>query len=287
MTWRTVVGTLATFVTTIVVAFWLINEPARMKEAEDGFAGRSMEAGAGIYENNCTRCHGPAGGGLVGLAPAINNPALFDGTRLAEVGWAGSLNDFVYATISGGRPLASSGTTWPQRMPTWSTEYGGPLRHDQVRDVTAFVLNWGRAYDEGITALQNPETATTSMEPIDAVGIDINTPELPSGNPDDGEALTVSLGCTACHIQTEVGPAWLAESHPDGTGIGTRASERIAAADYTGAATTAEQYLRESIVRTNDYVVEGYEPGIMVATYGETLTAQNLADIISYLMTLK
>ena len=87
MTWRTVVGTLATFVTTIVVAFWLINEPARMKEAEDGFAGRSMEAGAAIYENNCTRCHGPAGGGLVGLAPAIYNPALFDGSRLAEVGW--------------------------------------------------------------------------------------------------------------------------------------------------------------------------------------------------------
>ncbi|MBO37473.1 MAG: hypothetical protein CL612_06570, partial [Anaerolineaceae bacterium] len=63
--------------------------------------------------------------------------------------------------------------------------------------------------------------------------------------------------------------------------------ERIVAADYTGAATTTEQYLRESIVRTNDYVIEGYEPGIMVATYGETLTAQNLVDIISYLMTLK
>jgi len=149
------------------------------------------------------------------------------------------------------------------------------------------VLNWERAYEEGVTALQNPQTGAASMEPIDTVGIDINTPELPSGNPDNGEALTVSLGCTACHIQTEVGPAWLAENHPDGTGIGTRGSERIVAADYTGAATTDEQYLRESIVRTNDYVVEGYEPGVMVATYGETLTTQDLADIISYLLTLK
>ena len=287
MTWRTVVGTVATFVTTIVLAFWLINEPARMKEAEEGFAGRSMEAGAAIYENNCTRCHGPAGEGLVGLAPAINSPALFDGTRLAEVGWAGSVYDFVYATISGGRPLASAGTTYPQRMPTWSKEYGGPLRHDQVRDVTAFVLNWERAYEEGVTALQSPQTSTTPMDPIDAVGIDINTPELPPGNPDNGEALTVSLGCTACHIQTEVGPAWLAANHSTGKGIGTRADERILSADYTGAATTSEQYLRESIVRTNDYVVEGYEPGIMVATYGETLTAQDLSDIISYLLTLK
>jgi len=287
MTWRTVVGTVATFVTTIVLAFWLINEPARMKEAEEGFAGRSMEAGAAIYENNCTRCHGPAGEGLVGLAPAINSSALFDGTRLAEVGWAGSVYDFVYATISGGRPLASAGTTYPQRMPTWSKEYGGPLRHDQVRDVTAFVLNWERAYEEGVTALQSPQIPTTPMNPIDAVGIDINTPELPPGNPDNGETLTVSLGCTACHIQTEVGPAWLAENHSVGKGIGTRADERILSADYTGAATASEQYLRESIVRTNDYVVEGYEPGIMVATYGETLTAQDLSDIISYLLTLK
>jgi len=287
MTWRTVVGTVATFVTTIVLAFWLINEPARMKEAEEGFAGRSMEAGAAIYENNCTRCHGPAGEGLVGLAPAINSSALFDGTRLAEVGWAGSVYDFVYATISGGRPLASAGTTYPQRMPTWSKEYGGPLRHDQVRDVTAFVLNWERAYEEGVTALQSPQIPTTPMDPIDTVGIDINTPELPPGNPDNGETLTVSLGCTACHIQTEVGPAWLAENHSASKGIGTRADERILSADYTGAATASEQYLRESIVQTNDYVVEGYEPGIMVATYGETLTAQDLSDIISYLLTLK
>ena len=27
-------------------------------------------------------------------------------------------------------------------MPTWSSRYGGPLRDDQVQDVTAFVLNW-------------------------------------------------------------------------------------------------------------------------------------------------
>ncbi len=128
---------------------------------------------------------------------------------------------------------------------------------------------------------------TAAMDSIESVGIDITTPELPPGNPDDGEALTVSLGCTACHIQTEVGPAWLAENNPEGKGVGTRAGERILVSDYTGAATTAEQYLRESIVRTNDYVVEGYEPDIMVATYGEQLTKQNLSDIISHLMTLK
>jgi hypothetical protein len=27
-------------------------------------------------------------------------------------------------------------------MPTWSERYGGPMRDDQVEDVTMFVLNW-------------------------------------------------------------------------------------------------------------------------------------------------
>ena len=45
MTWRTVVGTLDSFVTTIVVDFWLIYEPARMIEEEDGFAAPQIEVG--------------------------------------------------------------------------------------------------------------------------------------------------------------------------------------------------------------------------------------------------
>jgi hypothetical protein len=225
---------------------------------------------------------------LPGLAPAINTPTLFDGTRLSEVGWVGSLHDFIYATISGGRPLASAGTTWPQRMPTWSTEYGGPLRHDQVRDVTAFVLNFSRAYDENITELQASQISLLSeMESFEPVGTDVSSPKLPFGNPDNGETLTTSLGCTACHIQTEVGPAWLGEGHPTGNGVGTRAEERFLSSDYTGMATNTEEYLRESIVRTNDYVIEGYEPGIMVATYSEQITKQDLSDIIAYLLSLK
>ena len=66
-----------------------------------------------------------------------------------------------------------------------------------------------------------------------------------------------------------------------------RAAARIAAQDYTGAATTAEQYLRESIVRPDDYVVDGYPPSTMVMTYGDQLTSQDVADLIAYLMLLK
>ena len=283
MAWRTAVGTIAVIITSIVTAFWLINEPARMAAAEEGFEGRSIEAGAAIYDNNCTRCHGPKGEGLPGLAPGLNIPEMFDGTRLAEVGWAGSLHDFIYSTTSGGRPLPSAGTSYPLRMPTWSREFGGPLRIDQVRDLTNFVLNWGQAFEPGAA----PKAPEAAVAPVDSVGTDLTTPELPLGDTPAGEELATTLGCTACHILTDVGPTWLAEAEPNGEGIGARAAARIGASDYSGTAATAEQYLREAIVLPDAFVVEGYPPSTMVMNYGEQLDAQNVADLIAYMMTLR
>ena len=193
------------------------------------------------------------------------------------------MSDFLYSTISGGGPLPSAGTTYPQRMPTWSQEFGGPLRIDQVRDLTNFVLNWEIAYEQGI----NPTVPEISTIPIESVGTDLITPELPSGDAAAGEELTTTLGCVACHIQTDVGPAWLAEADPNGMGIGTRAALRTEASEYTGNASTAEQYLRESIVLPDSFVVDDYPPSTMVMTYGDTLDKQDLANLIAYLMTLK
>jgi hypothetical protein len=51
-----------------------------------------------------------------------------------------------------------------------------------------------------------------------------------------------------------------------------------------GHATTPEQYLFESIVLPNVHVVEGFAP-IMPDTYSRTLTEQDVADLIEYLMT--
>ncbi len=58
-----------------------------------------------------------------------------------DIGFAGSLNDYVKLTVAAGRP-ANKTSQWAQMMPTWSSRYGGPLRDDQVQDVTDFVLNW-------------------------------------------------------------------------------------------------------------------------------------------------
>ncbi|MFQ5407669.1 MAG: c-type cytochrome [Anaerolineales bacterium] len=283
MTWRVVVGTLLVVATIIIVAFTAINEPARMAGFEEGFTGRSIEAGAALFQSNCTPCHGIQGQGIPGVAPALNTPALFDGTRLQQVGWSGTLEDFLQLTIAGGRPLASTGTTYPQRMPTWSQDYGGPLRPDQVNNLVDFVMNWDTAA-EGAAVAEEPGTAAP---PAESVGTNLTDPPLPDGDVANGQALTESLGCIGCHVTATVGPAWMADSHPSGAGIGARAAEIISIAEYAGEATNAAEYLRESIVSPSAYIVEGFPDGVMPAIYADSLSIQDAADIVAYLETLK
>jgi cytochrome c1 len=50
---------------------------------------------------------------------------------------------------------------------------------------------------------------------------------------------------------------------------------------------SAELYLYESIVEPNAYIVPGFQKDIMPGNADETLTDQDLADLIAYLMTMK
>ena len=68
--------------------------------------------------------------------------------------------------------------------------------------------------------------------------------------------------------------------------IATRAGARIKETEYTGSATTAQQYLIESIVMPNVFVVSGYEAGIMPQDFAQRLTAQQVADLIAYMETM-
>ncbi len=275
MTTRVVAGTFFVVATAILLVYVAVNEPTRMANFSAAYHARQVETGAALFEINCIGCHGPQGQGIPGVAPTLNHKALFDGSRLKEAGYAGTVEDFVRGTISSGRPIPSVGTNFPQRMPTWSQRFGGPLRDDQIDSLVAFIMNWESTAPEDV--------ATTPTGPT--VGDDINT-ELPAGNADHGKTLTESLGCTGCHVTAAVGPGWLATADPNGQGIGTRAEERYKSAEYTGHATSGQQYLHESIVRPSDFIVPGFTD-LMPKTYAATLTAQDLADIIAYLQTLK
>jgi mono/diheme cytochrome c family protein len=278
MKWYIALGTASVLLTVVVTGFLGLTEPARMSDFAQAFHARQIENGAALFENNCRTCHGPQGRGIDGVAPALNTAALFNGSRLEQIGYAGSVESYVRGTIAAGRPVPSQGTNYPQRMPTWSQEFGGPMRDDEIESLVAFVMNW----EEDALARAEPTPAAPAGE---MVGTDINI-ELPQGDPENGRALAEgSLGCTACHILSNTGPPW--EAQGDALAVGARAAQRMHQDNYTGEATTAEQYLVESILRTNAHVVEGYQPGVMPPDYGSRLTVQQLADLVAYLMTMR
>lgn len=276
MKWYILVGMGAMVVAVVILAAMGINESERMEAFTRSYESRRIEEGAAIFENNCRRCHGPQGEGTP-LGPALNTAALFDGTRLQQTGFTGALEDFISGTVASGRPVPSEGTNFPERMPTWSAEFGGPLRDDQIENVVAFILNW----EERALASAAPTEATGEL----MMGQDFRV-ELPQGDPEVGKTLTEGgLGCAACHILSEVGPPW--EATGGLPGLATRADIRIGQDEYQGEAATAEEYLIESVIMPSAFVVEGYADGVMPADFGEQITLQNMADLLAYMLTFR
>ena len=142
MSWRVIVGSLSLVITMILLGYVAVTEQDRMGNFAVSYQARQVEVGGSLFESNCSTCHGLDGKGS-GLAPALNTPDLLNnGKRLAEINWAGSVHDYILATVSGGRPRASAAfSQYPRRMPTWSQDYGGPLRNDQIQYIVAYVMN--------------------------------------------------------------------------------------------------------------------------------------------------
>ena len=106
------------------------------------------------------------------------------------------------------------------------------------------------------------------------------------GDPENGEKLynratlgTMSAeGCVSCHnyVESEGDEA----DAPYTAGVATRAESRVPGL-------SAEEYIHESIVDPDAYVVEGYNAGDMYQTWEEELSEQEIADIVAYLLTEK
>jgi len=133
-------GVLAVLISFAALAAQGYFENKRMEAQTDNWHGRSVEKGAEIFSSNCYVCHGVDGKGLPGVAPALHSRYFFT-QRMKDVGWAGSLHDYIALTVAAGRPSKAK-SQWAQIMPTWSSSFGGPMRADQVEQVTQFVLNW-------------------------------------------------------------------------------------------------------------------------------------------------
>lgn len=143
-------------------------------------------------------------------------------------------------------------------------------------------------------ATPTAEPATPTVEPTADTG-STGGAAVPLGN--DPVSMLVSLA-NAAHgeelfntmYDTNVGPYACATCHnvdseerkigPGQLNIAERGGTRIEGQP-------AAQYIYDSIVHPNDYIVEGYTPNLMPSNYSDLLSDQDIYDIIAYLFTLR
>lgn len=233
---------------------------------------------------------------IASLQPAIDrgydpeNPV-----RMATLGWGGGLQSFIYTTLVHGRP--TSVYYWPQPMAAWSQTAGGPLRGDQLDDLTNFILNWDRGgdwtIDDALAVNQYPiqpvDPATVVAVAADGppvIGADVTNEALfaeivnYTGDPQAGQTLyNGALACAGCHMAAAVAPL------TDASWTRTQELRLPDPAVQELGITTGEQYLANAIIHPNDYISPGYPAGVMPQNFGDRLTYQQLADLIAYLRT--
>ena len=279
---KVVIGTIAFMLTMMIMGFAALREPTRLEEYSNAYEGRSIETGAKIFANNCTTCHGIEGKaeacynaageqiGCQGLP--LNSTSLLCGDtadrtpRMSAMNWSGTKEAYIHSVVAAGR----AGTA----MPTWSAQFGGPMRDDEVANVVSFVLNW-----------ESEELCSAPVVTFDwpATADDFLT-DFPDRDAANGTDLFVTYGCSGCHgspdgsIPANVGP--------DLSNIAEEGATRI---DGYSAA----DYVYESILDPHAYIAEecpngpcAGPPSTMPADFAARMGAspQDLADIMAYLL---
>jgi cytochrome c551/c552 len=96
---------------------------------------------------------------------------------------------------------------------------------------------------------------------------------LASADPARGETVALANGCIGCHATdpsvTMTGPTWyhLADTAANRQpGVGPAA------------------YIHDSIVNPGAYIVPNYPSGVMPAIYAETISQEDLANLVAYLL---
>ena len=281
-------GILSSLVGIIVLLMVLVSENPRMEAQTVNWQGRSIENGAILFANNCLICHGPNGQGLLGKGPGLNSFYFFTDTgRISDVEWPGALEDYVRLTIAAGRP-SKSGSQWPEVMPTWDGEFGGPLRGDQVDDLTLYVMNW-REFALAQSPEEDPfqpfEDVVRPAEFQNAAFLLLSEEEQAAAleefkarNIRSPQEVWTSEACFACHnldlMQVEVA----GQNGPNMADLYQRAGSRVEGM-------TAEEYVYESIVNPNAYVVETYEnAGQMPQNFAEKLGEDEIQALVAWLL---
>ncbi|KAB2852663.1 MAG: c-type cytochrome, partial [Anaerolineae bacterium] len=206
-------------------------------------------------------------------------------SRMTQLKWNGTLEDLIYTTLLSGRPVSAA--YWPAPMVAWSQDAGGPLRRDQIQNLTDYVLNWNREFTlQDVrrinqlaiepSAVAGPSVEGVCPDPencvIDDVVAQISTLEVMDSTA--GQQAYTENACSGCHFSGSV----LA---PAPQGVFTRAQGYSQQDPATFP--DARHYLVQSILNPNSFSAEGFTAGAMPTTFGRTLDLQTLANIVAYL----
>lgn len=184
------VGLLATQLIVFALAYYMVNEPTRIVEAQGEILAVQLDDAMTLYAENCSVCHGLSGEGI-GATPALDSDAL----RTMDY-------DALYKTIARGR--------FNTAMPAWSKEDGGPLSDYQISELVALIQSgdWTATRDRVVNLGLAPLVPFTT-DPDPALFAEV-------GNLPDGATLQTAVqlfaaNCVSCHgadgLGTAIAPA--------------------------------------------------------------------------------
>jgi len=144
--------------------------------------------------------------------------------------------------------------------------------------IVALVGSW-MVSNRGAAAVvsQPPRSASSSGQgggELDALKGEFAS--LPGGNPEAGNAVFAAKGCPGCH-SLEAGVKI----------VGPSLKGVVGETEKRRAGYPPEIYFYESVTRPGAFIVPGFQDGLMPKNFKETLTPQELADVIAFLMTRK
>ena len=108
------------------------------------------------------------------------------------------------------------------------------------------------------------------------------------GDPAKGARLFERLPCASCHDITRPSPG--GDVCPNLGSIATEAARTVRSPGYRGKAKDAEGYIRESILDPDAHIVAGANyrtadgHSVMPRTFGATLTASEIDDLVAFLL---
>jgi cytochrome c551/c552 len=103
-----------------------------------------------------------------------------------------------------------------------------------------------------------PQT-TTSQKPV-------------AGNAVAGKSAFASAGCGGCHAFKAAGTS---------ATIGPNLDK--VTADAKAAGQPLGTFTQDSIVNPNGYIAKGYQPNVMPQTFGQSLSATQIADLVAFI----